>query len=52
MPTMGEVHSYNAELMDFLNEVWSFVPQGRRKQLVKQSRIRALLDRYGIEWNE
>lgn len=46
------VLEYNRELLAFLTELWSAVPQGRRKQLIKQPRIRALLARFGMPLGE
>lgn len=43
-----KVLEYNRELKAFLSEIWSYVPKGRRKQLVKDARIRSLLERFKI----
>ena len=47
---IDEIHKYNASLKTFLAEIWSYVPKGRQKQLVKDQRIRGLLDRFHIEY--
>ena len=52
MSTLEEVLKYNAEMKEFLSEVWSFVPQGRQKQFLKDERKKALLERYGVDIND
>lgn len=47
-----KVLEYNSELLEFLAEIWSYVPKGRQKQLVKQPRIKALLDRFKIPYEK
>lgn len=47
---LERVIEYNRELKEFMTEIWGYVPKGRRKQLLKQARIKALLDRFGIPY--
>ena len=42
------VIEYNREMKEFLSEIWGYVPKGRQKKLVKDERIRSLLERYRI----
>lgn len=50
MRLLDAVISYNRDMKAFLQEVWDCVPKGRQKQLVKDARIKALLDRFGIKY--
>lgn len=43
-----DVIEYNAEMKDFLKDVWGIVPKGRQTQFLKDPRKKALLIRYGI----
>ena len=43
-----EVIEYNREVKEFLSDLWNEIPQGRRKQYIKDPLKKALLDRYGI----
>lgn len=52
MAERSKVIAYNSELKEFLAEIWSYVPKGRQKQLLKNERIRALVERFGIPTEE
>ena len=49
---LEDVIRYNREIKVFLTEVWGHVPKGRQKHLLKDLRIRSLLDRYKIPYEE
>lgn len=38
------------ETRDALQELWDNINQGQRKQLAKRENIKALLDRYGVDY--
>lgn len=50
--TIKDIHEYNSDWKAFLQEIWDYVPKGRRKQLVKDKRIKSMLDRFHIEYEE
>jgi len=52
MVERADVLEYNAEMKEFLTEIWEIVPKGRQKQFVKDPRKKALLDRFGIPYEE
>lgn len=41
-----------AETKDALQSLFDNVNKGQRKQLVKRAEIKALFDRYGVEYDE
>lgn len=46
-----EVIEYNREHKDFLTELWDEIPKGRQKQFLKDPLKKALLDRYGVQYD-
>ena len=47
-----KVLEYNRELKEFCTELWNGYPPGQKKQRLKNPRIKALLDRFGIDYEE
>lgn len=46
-----EVIEYNREVKEFLTELWNEIPKGRQKQFIKDPLKKALLDRYGVQYD-
>lgn len=46
------VEAHKAETKEALQLLYDNVNKGQRKQLVKRAEIKALFDRYGVEYEE
>ena len=46
------VLAVKTETRDALQTMYDALNQGQRKQIVKEERVKALFDRYGVEYEE
>ena len=46
-----EVIEYNREVKAFLSDLWDEIPKGRQKQFLKDPLKKALLERYGVQYD-
>lgn len=44
------VIAYNREIKEALNTIYSELNQGQQKKLLKSEKVKALFDRYGIQY--
>ena len=52
-PTIEDVLKYNREIKDALQFLYdSITAQGQRKKLLKNEKVKALLDKYGVVYEE
>lgn len=52
MTLRDKVIEYNKEVKEALETVYNELNQGQRKKLLKSDKVKALFDRYKIEYEE
>ena len=50
MTLVDKVIAYNIEIKTALQTVYDALNQGQRKKIVKNEKVKALFDRYGVEY--
>ena len=50
MKLVDKVIAYNIEIKTALQTMYDALNQGQRKKIVKNEKVKALFDRYGVEY--
>ena len=50
MTLVDKVIAYNIEIKSALQTMYNALNQGQRKKIVKNEKVKALFDRYGVEY--
>lgn len=48
MVTIEKALEYNREMKETLSEMWTLIPKGQQKQILKNDKVKELFDRYHV----